>query len=234
MQPQTAAPELFVPTWPGGPLLCGFRSDLEKHLPISLIRTHTKTDDVPHVTDEQLMLYRQTAFEVAEKYTSMLLTEVRVITENVAIKPPRRHRPYYKHRLRYQTADGRAYLYGGGAANVALEVEPGKREIRVPVMHNAIDASSCCNPCSDGRGINFGMKVTYRAGFDCTRGQGLPAGILVGILKFIAWMVQNPGDEILTVRNREAGESTGIIGTNNGAWASGAIEQWRIYVDDAI
>lgn len=217
------------------PALCGCKHDLEKYLSLSLIRTHTKTDDVPHVTDEQLALYRQTAFEVAEKYTGRLLTEIRVMTEPVAARARSRFRPTYKHMLRYASADGKVYLYGSATSGTRLlEIMPGSREVVIPVSHCAIDLSSCCNPCSDGRGVNYGARVTYRAGIDCDRGDGIPAGIIVGILKFIAWMIENPGDEIMTVRNREAGESSGIVGTNNGAWASGAIEQWRIYVDRAI
>lgn len=230
-----ALPEIKAQV-PGAPTLCGCKTDLEQWVPISLIRTHTKTDDVPHVTDEQLALYRQAAFEAAEKYTGWLFTEIKVITESIAAKPGRRWRPTYRHKLRYASADGRVYLYGArdGFGSAVLEIEPGERFIEVPIQHHAVDVSfSCCNPCSDGRGVNYGMRVTYRAGIDCKFG-GVPASIIAGVLKFIAWSVQNPGDVIMTVRNRESGESTGIIGTNNPAWASGAIEQWRIIVDDAI
>lgn len=232
---QGIMPVVSAPAMADVPPLCGARQDLEKYLPLSLIRTHTKTDDVPNVTDGQLQLYRQAAFEAAEKYTGRLFTEVRVITEDVAATAGRRRRPYYVHRLRYATADGKVYLYGSKVSpNMTLDVAPGQREVKIPVLHDAIDVSSCCDPCSTGRGVNFGMKATYRAGIDCERGDGIPAGIITGVLKFIAWMVQNPGDEIMTVRNREAGESSGIAGTNNGAWASGAIEQWRTYVNNAI
>lgn len=208
--------------------------DLEKLLPISVIRTHTKTDDVPHVTDDQLRLYRKAAFEVCEKYTGRIFSELRVIQEPVSQRKARRFRPFYIHTLKHPSFDGIVYIYGtaNGFGNRQLNIGPGGRELRLEVLGGAIDASSCCGGPCQGDQYNYGMMAMYRAGVDCA--DSIPAGIIMGCLKFIAWSISNPGDEIMTVRNREAGEATGIIGTNNGAWASGAIEQWRIYLDDAV
>lgn len=208
--------------------------DLENLCPISLIRTHTKSDDVPYVTDEQLVLYRKTAFEAAEKYTGFLFTQQRAVTENVSRKSGRRWRDSYTHRLRYPSADGRVYLYGSrdGIGNRMIDIGAGERNIRIPVQSGAFDLGSCCDPCRSDRDVNYGWKVLYKAGINCK--DDVPAGIVMGVLKMVAFLMMNAGDEILTVRNREQAESTGIIGTNNAAWASGAIEQWRIYVDDAI
>lgn len=234
---QGLMPDITVPTYPAGvPQLAGCKFNLESLLPLSLIRTHTKTDDVPSVTDEQLTLYRQAAFETCEKYTGRLFTEIRVITETVGAPRPRNGRLWrrdYRHRLSYRSTDGAVYLYGArGVPPQLIHVAPGSNEIRIPVVHNVLDGN-CCLPCGAGQDLNHGMRVMYRAGYDCGK-DAVPAGILVGCLKFIAWLIQNPGDEIMTVRNRQSSESTGIIGTNNGAWASGAIEQWRIFVDEAI
>ncbi len=208
--------------------------DLEKLLPIGVIRTHTKTDDVPHVTDDQLRLYRQAAFEACEKYTGRIFSELRVIQEPIAQRRGRRWRPFYIHELKHPSFDGIVFIYGSayGQDDRQLNIGPGGRQLRLEVRAGAIDASSCCGGPCQGDQYNYGMMAMYRAGVDCAA--GVPAGILLGCLKFIAWAVTNPGDEIMTVRNREAGESSGIVGTNNAAWASGAIEQWRIYVDDAI
>src|SRR5688572_13974020 len=57
--------------------------DLEKLIPISLIREHTKTDDVPAVSDDQLRLYRSASVEAAEQYTGLLLSSSKPITEAV-------------------------------------------------------------------------------------------------------------------------------------------------------
>lgn len=208
--------------------------DLELLCPLSLIRTHTKTDDVPTVTDAQLELYRASAFEAAEKYTSRIFTQQRPITESVARPRPRRWRDSYTFRLKHPSSDGRVYLYGShnGLGQRMIDIGPGNREVTIPVMSGAFDASSCCDPCRSGNDLNNGWKVLYRAGVSCA--DDVPRGIIVGVLKFIAWMVENPGDVIMTVRNSKNTASTGITGTNNGAFASGAIEQWRIYVDDAV
>lgn len=228
-------PEITQARQAPAPLMQGAPIDLEKLLPISEIRTHTKTDDVPNVTDEQLRLYRKAAFEVCEKYTGRIFSEIKVIQEPISqVKRGRRFRPYYTHRLKYPSFDGVVYIFGTayGQGDRQLNIGPGGRELRLEVLHGAIDASSCCGgPCA-GDQYNYGMQAMYRAGVDCA--ENVPAGILMGCLKFIAWAISNPGDEIMTVRNREAGQSDGIVGTNNGAWASGAIEQWRIYVDDAV
>lgn len=226
--------DITKPAYPGVPRIASEKIDLEKILTLALIRTHTKTDDVPHVTDEQLILYRKAAFEVCEQYTGMLFTQRKPVQESVAIRPSKRWRESYIHRMRYPTVDGRIYLYGSqqGASDRVLNVNPGATEIRIPVYQGIFDGDSCCSPCRDGNSVNWGLSILYNAGLDDC--ENVPAGIIVGVLKFIAWLITNPGDEILTVRNRVSSAQTGIIGTNNGAWASGAIEQWRIFVAEAI
>lgn len=227
LQPEVKRPSTL-------PVLETVNVDLETLCPLSLIRSHTKTDDVPNVTDEQLLLYRKSAFEAAELYTGLLFTAQKGVTEQVSRKPGRRWRDSYTYRLRYQSVDGRVYLYGDalGVGTRMIEIEPGTREVQIPVLGGALDMSACCNPCNSGRAVNNGGRVLYMAGYRCP--SDIPAGIIVGVLKFIAWSVQNPGDELMSVRNRQTAESTGITGTNNVAWASGAIEQWRMYVNDAI
>jgi hypothetical protein len=43
----------------------------DEYVSIDLIRRHTKTDDIPAVTDEQLKLYRAAAVEAAEFYSGL-------------------------------------------------------------------------------------------------------------------------------------------------------------------
>lgn len=229
---QRTMKEITTPVKVGLPQLDDVVLDFEKLLPLSVIRTHTKTDDVPYVTDDQLARYRRAAFEACEKYTSRVFSGMKVIREPIQQRRRRQFRASYVHRLRHPSADGIVYIYGSahGSADRRLDIGPGGKELRLEVVHGVIDASSCCGGPCDGDQYNYGMMAMYRTGIGCAN--DLEEGIILGILKFIAWAVSNPGDEIMTVRNREAGESSGIVGTNNGAWASGAVEQWRIYVDD--
>ena len=72
----------------------------------------------------------------------------------------------------------------------------------------------------------------YRAGFkDPT---AVPAGVVLGILQYIAWVVEHPGDELLTQRNTLQAKSTGVQSSNNVAQISGALETWRQYDPEAI
>jgi hypothetical protein len=76
-------------------------------LSIEAIRSHTKTDDIPGVTEQQLILYRAAAIEAAERYTGLLLAGSRTITE--PIQGPRHPKPgkfTYRHDLKYPSADG--------------------------------------------------------------------------------------------------------------------------------
>lgn len=223
---------------PPPPVMTGARFDLDAILPINRIRQYTKTDDVPHVTDDMLRLFRKAAFEAAEEYTGLILSEQRVVIEAVSSPLKLRFRVNtgmsYTHNTQHPIADEFVWYYGAhrNIGNRQLYVTPGTTTVRIPVTHIAIDASSCCGgPCNEP-GINWGMRIMYRAGYKCQ--DDVPAGILLGCLKFIAWSVMNPGDTVMTVRNRAGAGEAGIIGTNNGAWASGAIEQWRIYVRSAV
>jgi hypothetical protein len=49
------------------------------------------------------------------------------------------------------------------------------------------------------------------------------------MLKFIAWSVEHAGDMLITMANSTAERDSGIIGTNNGLWASGALDLFRAY-----
>src|SRR5262249_9343905 len=121
--------------------------------------------------------------------------------------------------------------------SLALRVNVGSKSVRIPVLAMSLDLSNaCCRPaCSpdDPSGtMNPGMKVLYRTGFKGV--EDVPAGIKLGMLKYCAWCITHPGDEIVAVRNRTITRSSLVDGTNNVAWASGAIEIWRQYDPENI
>lgn len=209
--------------------------DWSGRLSIDMIRQHTKTDDIPGVTDDQLLIYRAAAVEAAEAYTSMLLSCQRMVTQSAEGPPMSRYgRTTYKIRLRYPVADGIVYFYGGkfGNDNATIRVPIGTRKLTLPVRYGMLDLSNCCDPCAQrGSGnVNDGMMVMYKAGFKSAN--EVPNLVVLGCLQYIAWVIEHPGDEILTVRNRRDARSEGAQGTNNIAIASGALESWRLVDDD--
>jgi hypothetical protein len=80
--------------------------------------------------------------------------------------------------------------------------------------------------------MNANMMAAYKAGFSCP--DDVPTLVVLGCLQFITWVIQHPGDEILTVRNRRDARSEGAQGTNNIAIASGALESWRLVDFDSV
>jgi hypothetical protein len=186
-------------------------------------------------------MYRDAALEAAEQFTGMLLSGVKPMTELVEcpLSAKVMKAMSFTHKTQYPVNDEIAYLYGQGM-NQAIRVKKGSREVKIPVMIIQPDlSSSCCrSPCSPVNECNAGMQLMYRAGFDLTltgkRG-GIPAGVILGMLKYVAWNITHPGDEIYTARNRISNNQAGLLlGTNNIAWASGALELWRQYDADAI
>jgi hypothetical protein len=211
--------------------------DWEARLGIEFIRSHAKIDDVPSVLDEQLRLYRSAAIEAAEQYTGLLLSGQRTVSE--AIEGPARLRPnaiHYTHRLQFPVADGYVYLYGGThiADNITFRVPPGARKIKVPVRKDMIDLSNCCDPCSSAWAVNGGMLASYRAGYKTAH--DVPATVILGMLQFITWCIEHPGDELLTQRNRVETRAglAGLQGSNNIAMISGALETWRMIDTEAF
>lgn len=211
--------------------------DWEARLGIEFMRNHAKIDDVPSVTDEQLRLYRSAALGSAEQYTGLLLSGQRTVSE--AVEYPSRvklNATHYTHRLKYPVADGYVYLYGGTHINdnTTFRVPPGSRRIKVPIRKDIIDLTNCCDPCASPWAVNGGMLISYRAGYKCA--DDVPAMIILGMLQFITWCVEHPGDELLTQRSRietRAGLA-GLQGSNNIAMISGAIESWRVVDTEAF
>jgi hypothetical protein len=212
--------------------------DWDVRLGIDMIRSHAKIDDIPSVTDEQLRLYRSAALDSAEHYTGLLLRVQRTVTEPIEGPAPNRLRPYvayYTHRLQYPVADGYVYLYGGThiVDNATFQVVPGSRKIKVPIKKDMIDLTNCCDPCAKPWAVNGGMLATYRAGYKSA--EDVPTTVVLGMLQFMTWAIEHPGDELLTQRSRietRAGLA-GLQGSNNIAMISGAIETWRILDNEA-
>jgi len=208
--------------------------DWSERLSIDLIRQHTKTDDVAGVSDEMLKVYRQAAVEAAEMYTGALLTNQKTVTE--AIQGPNRPKPgklTYRHKLQYPVADGLVHLYGSQNinGNHAIRVPPNTRTIQVPIWTGFIDLSNCCDPCATHH-LNADMMAAYKAGYRCP--DDVPMGVVLGMLQYVAWILEHPGDILLTVRNKEDNSTKGLMGSNNIALASGALETWRQYDPEAF
>jgi hypothetical protein len=202
--------------------------DWAGQLSIEMVREHTKTDDVPGVSDEMLRLYRAAAIEAAEFYTGALLAGKKTLTEIVHL-PKNWYRPYHRHQFRYQISDdGFAYLFGR-SINIPLPVTSGQQSIRIPNVSHIPDFSNCCDPCASA---SNDMRIMYKAGYSSP--DQVPAGIVMGCLQFIAWMVEHPGDELLAMRNKLDASAGAVKGQSNVALISGALEQWRQYDPEAI
>jgi hypothetical protein len=194
---------------------------VEDWLSMDLIRSHTKTDDIASVTDEQMEIYRAAAVEAAEMFTGMILGPLRQVEERVAGdgEPRNYSRRFMTYRLKHRVYDGIVYWAGHAARGTAQTVNDYK--VKLPAQQ--WDAE-CCNTC----GTNSGLELRYRTGFKCV--DDIPAMIKLGCLKYIAWSVQNTGDELVTMlasRTPIRGTNSGVGGTNDVAWASGAVELWR-------
>lgn len=210
--------------------LNGVTFDCERIVTLGMIRSHTKTDDIITVTDDQLRLYRRAALEAAEKYTGLLLTGQQVITEDVPL-PKWEHAvrsPFFNYKTQYAFAQPMAYLYGmKNQAVQVIGVTVGTNTARLPVIY--IDfGMGCCNPCRE----DDQPKFMYVAGYRCE--EAIPAAITLGALKYIAHVIENPGDLVRQFNARQVSVGETSVEANNPALASGAIDIWRTVKDDAI
>lgn len=206
---------------------------LEEVLPLELVREHTKTDDTPNVTDGQLELYRQAAFEACELFTGIHVMGTRNITQPAETQGHRRKfRATTMLTLLHPPRDGNLYFFGRDLYRPRHErVQPGQTKVRVPVMLEAIDVTPCCNPNARGA-ENFALQVMYSTGI--ADPAQVPALVKEGALRYIAWAVKNPGDVFMSVGNQSRVTKGVIEGTNNSAFASGASDLWRMLVPDLI
>lgn len=206
--------------------------DLEAIVSLQTIREHTKTDDVPSVTDDMLRLYRRLALEAAELYTGLLLSGRRVVSEEV--NPPRgrvgdayMRNPFFYHTTQYMISEPIAYWYGRSQqAPSQIGAQVGSRRVKLPIEFEDFGIG-CCNPCAD----TGGSRLQYVAGYASE--QNIPAAVIVGSLKYIAHAIEHAGDSSEVVPHAGLTRDT-LLETNNPAVASGAIEIWRMIVSDAI
>ncbi len=205
--------------------------DLEDVLSIARIRQHTKTTNVIQTPDDLLVLFRQARIEAAEAFTGMLLRPLQPYEQSITSRESTSSfRRRTKIRLDHPVADGLLTINGkfAGQGSRIIQVPRGATRVIVPVMHEAVDTASCCDPCSVGA-ENHGATATYNTGLTCAT--EIPAGIIVGCLKYIAWTLMNAGDELKTVRDGTSSQINGISGTNDAVFASGAFDEWRRFRD---
>jgi hypothetical protein len=217
---------------------------LEQILPLDLVKTHCKIDDLPGITNDQLSLYRQAAFEAAELYTGKKwIGKTKMVQE---IKSPKFRNlaqaaiariPVH---LDYIPINGIVNIYGNGDKPLfwldglvlpvlnentyhTIKLPPGSQEFQMNnniMFFSAGIAGNCSNP-----DVTFEQSfatATYIAGISSP--SQVPAGIKLGCLKYIAWSIENPGDQFVPMVVRQVGVTTV---SNDPAYSSGAIDEWR-------
>jgi hypothetical protein len=195
--------------------------DHEKILPLSLIREHARIDDLSGIQDDLLKIYRDAAFETAETFTGVLWFGI----YNIKQKMPTRsyqttfiNRPQKPIKLEYMPLE--PYIRVGSSV------------VRNPTLSNLVNLDvhldlTCCDPCG-GRA----SEISYKAGKPC--GFDYPPKLILGLLKYCAWCVEHPGDELTFLINAygsPVGQGSRISkGTNNPLYASGAAEEWKPFI----
>lgn len=191
-------------------------------LPMGLIRSHCKCDDTPNITDEQLELYREVAFEQAEMFTGKHWAGVKEIVEPVnRAQYDLINRRFGRVRIKSIPIDGMVMLVGAGH-NAVFTLKAGTNYIdladRKNSWGNASQSAGCCSSCVTSNNQvgyrNFTLEMpnwVYKTGVKCK--EDIPAGIRLGCLQFIAWAMENPGD----------------IASPDSVRASGAMAQWNNY-----
>lgn len=201
---------------------------IEALLPIEQVREHVGIDDVETVSDELLNLYRQASFEAAEMYTGLSLRKQNVSYQSLKGATSRDFRKGYQVvTLKKPALDGLVHVYGGGTTQLLHTVDDRQEKVRVPMICGNITMS--CGNCNSGQSFNAGVQLMYKTGFRCAK--DIPVSIKLGMLKYIAWTVKNPGDEIQTMKQSSSIQVSGITGTNEVAFASGAYEIWKQFTN---
>lgn len=221
--------------------------DIEKILPLDLVKLHCKIDDLPGITDPQLSLYRQAALEAAEEYTGRKWIRRERIEQ--AIESPRFRTiaqaaiARINVELDYLPVNGVVNVYGTGNQPLyylegqslnfmrndyytTIKLPPGVQAFEMTndqMFYSAGAGAGMCYGGEDSRDfIQQGLKAVYISGPPpCDK---IPAGLKLGCLKYIAWSVENPGDQFVPMVVRQVGVTTV---SNDPAFSSGAIDEWR-------
>lgn len=216
--------------------------DIESILPMDLVRIHCKVDDLPGITDEQLQLYRGASLEAAELYTAKKWVRKERMEQEL---PSPRFRTVaqaaiarIRVELDYLPINGIVNIYGTGNQPIywldgmilpfmrqqgftTIKLNPGVQsfEMQNDMMFFSGGVSPSCFQ-NDRSFQQQGMKAVYVAGPP----ERIPRGILLGCLKYIAWSIENPGDQFNPMVVRQVGITTV---SNDPAFSSGAIDEWR-------
>lgn len=220
--------------------------DLEEVLPLDLIKLHCKIDDLPGITDAQLSLYREAALEAAELYTGRKWVRRERIEQ--AIESPRFRTlaqvaiARVNVELDYLPVNGIVNVYGtgnqplywlGGAIlpfmrqdyYTTIKLPPGVQafEMQNDMMFYSAGVQNCGSSLREDNNFQQqGLKAVYIAGPPPV--DKIPSGLKLGCLKYIAWSIENPGDQFVPMVVRQVGVTTV---SNDPAFSSGAIDEWR-------
>jgi len=204
----------------------------EEILPLSLVRAHTKTDDIMSVTDEQLTLLRDAALSAAEAYTGLRLGPAEQVREPVR-PPPSRAMPlyteqpstYFLHRTGHTVAGQEVFYYGAGVGRpIRVPATVGARAVRLPMLPAPLTLG-CTDNGAEGH-------LIYRAGFSSP--EDVPAAIRLGALKYIAHSIENAGDHVIVYGSSGRDTPANQVSASDPSSASGAISIWRSIMEDAV
>ncbi|MGL5736575.1 MAG: hypothetical protein ACRCYS_17060 [Beijerinckiaceae bacterium] len=181
--------------------------DYEAILPLELVRVHTKTDDVPHVTDGLLALYREAAFDAAEKYAGLKVSTDGYTTQEVEKSSGNDMIV----RLKFPAVDGIIQVIDGSNSKTIVAT-PGASKIVLRASHHDFHdgdiiktlSSNCCETCVEVAPSSVMLK--YKSA-NC----GAPkvsAEMKQAILQYIAWAIENPGDQVKGSYEASVGAST--------------------------
>lgn len=192
--------------------------DLEKAIPLALIRDHTKTNDLITVTDEQLALYRASGVEAAQSYTGVWLGGKKWVTETTSRKRGKSGPRAY--RLLWPASSGEVFVRYPGSDPVVERTSRGSRKVTLRATLPPLSWNVCCNPCASD---SDDITLYYWTGAECGT---FPSGIVVGVLKYIAYQISNPGSIGMTYTSDRAQNTIRSI-NNNALVASGALGEWK-------
>lgn len=169
----------------------------ESILPLAAVRSHCRIDDVETVTDEVLKLYREAAFDTAALYVDIDLDPDPYTVETV----PFPNNPK-AHTLRYPAVDGIVTVDMGGGRAFNLVIPPGTQTVvvgpGVPVPGaNPLDCAICDSAPSTIPSNYLGIPeqpISLRYKSSACSGPSVPAGVKIGMLQMISWLVGHPGD----------------------------------------
>lgn len=221
--------------------------DIEAILPLDLVKVHCKIDDLPGITDDQLSLYRAAALEAAELYTGRKWIRRERVEQAIASPRFRSLAQVAIARLTveldYLPINGVVNIYGTGTQPLywllgvpmpfmrnneitTIKLPPGVQSFEMQndlMFHSSGVSNGNCFGMEDN--LNFqqqGIKAVYIAGPPSP--EKIPSGLKLGCLKYIAWSIENPGDQFVPMVVRQVGVTTV---SNDPAFSSGAIDEWR-------